>query len=229
MAYLTVDRRALSREDEARLSLAAQAGDVRARNTIVEANIPLVMVVVKQIAQGPGPLAEDLVQEGTLGLIKAVEHFEPHRRIAFSTYAVWWIRAYLFRWIAANRCAVKSRPGVASTRPLDVSIDEPAYKDGEEGRVASMPDPAPSAETTLIRLEQQAIVRRTVKQAANQAMARTSDPKVADIVKRRILSNDPETLQSIGNRWGVSREWIRQVEAQVLPTIHRAVIKRLAG
>ncbi len=68
-----------------------QAGDAEARRRLIEANLRLVVTVARPYV-GRGVLLMDLIAEGNLGLIRAVEKFDPARRLRFSTYAVWWIR-----------------------------------------------------------------------------------------------------------------------------------------
>src|SRR5215217_4561608 len=81
----------LGQGQEIRLSRRAKAGDRRARNVLIEKNLKLVVSVAKKY-RGCGLLFEDLIQEGNVGLIKAVDKFDPDRGYRFSTYATWWIR-----------------------------------------------------------------------------------------------------------------------------------------
>jgi RNA polymerase primary sigma factor len=83
--------RLLTVAEEARLSRRAQNGDLRAKDRMIESNIGLVHSVARKY-NGLGVPFDDLVQEGTLGLIRAVELFDSSRGLKFSTYAVWWIR-----------------------------------------------------------------------------------------------------------------------------------------
>lgn len=78
------------------LARAARAGDAEARQRLIEANLRLVVAVAKDHA-GRGLSLADLIAEGNLGLIRAVEHFDPARGFRFSTYAVWWIRQAIER------------------------------------------------------------------------------------------------------------------------------------
>jgi RNA polymerase nonessential primary-like sigma factor len=81
----------LDAEMEWSLSARVRAGDAEARRQMIEANLRLVVTVARGYVGRGVPLL-DLIEEGNLGLIRAVEKFEPERRLRFSTYAMWWIR-----------------------------------------------------------------------------------------------------------------------------------------
>src|SRR3954468_3028640 len=89
----------LSHEEEIELSKQAKAGDERARQRLIEKNLRLVVSVAKKY-RGMGLPFEDLIQEGNLGLMKAIEKFDPDRGYRFSTYATWWIRQAVQRAVA---------------------------------------------------------------------------------------------------------------------------------
>lgn len=91
--YLREIRRSalLDAEEERGLAERARAGDFHARQKMIEHNLRLVVSVAKGYARRGVPLA-DLIAEGNLGLIRAVERFEPERGFRLSTYAMWWIR-----------------------------------------------------------------------------------------------------------------------------------------
>lgn len=86
----------LSREDEKSLSAEVQRGGLAARNRMIEGNLRLVVSIAKRF-QGRGIPFEDLIAEGNVGLVRAVERFDPTVGVAFSTYATWWIRQAIFR------------------------------------------------------------------------------------------------------------------------------------
>lgn len=81
----------LSGDDELRLAALARAGDAEARRQMIEANLRLVVAVARNYV-GRGISLLDLIADGNLGLMRAVDKFDPDRRLRFSTYAVWWIR-----------------------------------------------------------------------------------------------------------------------------------------
>jgi RNA polymerase primary sigma factor len=100
----------------------AERAAARARNRFVEANLRLVIFVARQFSGYGIPLA-DLIQEGNLGLMKAVDRFDPERGTRFSTYASWWIRHFIGRAVADKSRTVRvpvylleARQKIASTR-----------------------------------------------------------------------------------------------------------------
>jgi RNA polymerase primary sigma factor len=104
----------LTREDEVALAQAIEAGDDAARRTMIESNLRLVVTIARRFSATGLPIG-DLVQEGNLGLMRAVEKFDWRMGFKFSTYATWWIRQAIARG-AADR-------GTRAIR-LPVHVDE---------------------------------------------------------------------------------------------------------
>jgi len=107
--YLTEIRRipVLSREEEHELAVRwHEEGDRQAAWKLVTSNLRLVVLVAREYQRALHNLL-DLVQEGNVGLLEAIKNFDPYRGIRFPSYAVWWIRAYIIRYIMNNWRMVK--------------------------------------------------------------------------------------------------------------------------
>src|SRR3954469_7265845 len=92
----------LTAADEVRLARRIERGDLVAKNQMIESNLRLVASIARRY-RGGAPSHSDLVQEGTIGLVRAVEKFDHRRGLKFSTYAVWWIRRSLANAIVDAR------------------------------------------------------------------------------------------------------------------------------
>lgn len=97
----------LAQEEELRLARKyREDGDVRAAYTLVVANLRLVVKIAYEFRRNFVNLM-DLIQEGNIGLMRAVEKFDPYRGVKLSSYAAWWIRAYIIRYVLNNWSLVK--------------------------------------------------------------------------------------------------------------------------
>ena len=96
----------LTRDQEIELSKLIESGDKRARDKMIKANLRLAISIAKQY-QNKGCDMEDLIQESSIGLIKAIDRFDWRRGFKFSTYACWWIKQSVRRHIASHSASFK--------------------------------------------------------------------------------------------------------------------------
>jgi RNA polymerase primary sigma factor len=199
--------RVLTREEEVELSTRAKKGSARARDDLARHNLPFVVAVAKK-HMGRGARLDDLIQEGNVGLLKAIEHFDPEKGNRFATYAVWWIRAYVTRYLKDNRSQVR---GGEKERPVmrDLSLDATIGndEDGDTSHLDRLVGAEPSPELEFLQDEHSDEVR----EALRQVKKRIGDLGW-DILQERLSQDEPKTLEELGKRWGVSRERVRQVE-----------------
>ncbi len=216
----------LSLKDEqqlARRALGNGPGAQEARNQLVMANYGLIHMVASAYRRS-FTRYEDLVQEGAIGLLRAAETFDPERGVRFGTYAVYWIRSKVQRFLQAQRR--ESNPLMAGVdavlmddgrrhipRASVVSLETPA--NGMEDRAYSDVVSDPDAATPEELVRDGEVERRAVT-ALWDACKQMRDPRVAVIVEKRILATAPETLSQVGRRLNLSREGARILENRVI-------------
>ena len=96
----------ISHEEEYELALKAQQGDKKAREKLINSNLRFVVTVAKKY-QGQGLPLEDLINEGNIGLLTAIDKFEPDKGYHFISYAVWWIRQSIMKAVCEKSRAVR--------------------------------------------------------------------------------------------------------------------------
>ena len=215
--YLAAIRRhpPLSREEEHAVALRAAQGDVAARQKLARHNLAFVVAIARRQRRGSVRL-EDLIQEGNVGLLRAVEKFDPHAGTRFSTYAVWWIRAYVGKYLKEARSSVRPQSGTVAQ--ADQSLDAIVDDDGETTHLERLPDEAPGPEERFLSAEVDHGVRRKLTR-----VRRRVGELGWEIIHSRLQQDEPTTLEDIGRRWGVSRERVRQVELRAKQFLHRVL------
>lgn len=203
----------LAPNEEHDLAVRASRGDAHAKQKLVRHNLGFVVAMARQYSHA-GLRLEDLVQEGNLGLIRAVEKFDPFAATRFLTYATWWIRAYLGKHLSEGRSVVRPRSG--SVARSDTSLDAPISDDADASRLELVADDGPGPERAYALAEK----GRRTRDALAKARRRIG-LLGWDIVQERLQQDAPKTLAEIGRRWGVSRERVRQVEVQTRAFLHR--------
>jgi RNA polymerase sigma-32 factor len=229
----------LDRETERALARRWVAGDKRAGEKIVEACLPFVISIALEYRRWGVPL-EDVIQQGNLGLLRAAKKFDPEKDCRLATYAVYWIRAEIREYVVrayrvvrlgttkgerralrAYRTTHESDPvklaevsGLAPERierllPLlqarETSLD--ANTNDMPPAVERMSAGGPSPEEDAGASE----VRARAKSAVTEALRGLSEREQL-IVRQRMMTDEPVTLQRLGEILGVSKERVRQLE-----------------
>lgn len=166
----------LTRDQEVELARKVQNGCPQARATLAESNLRLVIKLARQYRFSNLPLA-DLIQEGNLGLLEAVDKFDPERQCRFSTYACWWIRQAITRAIANKGRAIR----------LPVHVNELLQKHrklNSQTRAHTGQDLGLSeAASQLMPVDLQVAKRKAARKARTKNLT-SDDPRVAKMVTR---------------------------------------------
>ncbi len=246
----------LSTDEEHKLAIEytqGQSADIAAR--LITANLRLVVKIAYEYRRAYRNMM-DLVQEGNIGLMQAVKRYDPYRGVKLSSYAAWWIRAYMLRFILNNWRLVKvgttqaqrklffnlskekARLTAMGIEPshaeiakrLNVSESEVTEMDRRLARAdASLDATVNEADgRSTTRLELMPSGNATPDQIAEgselsellqnelEVFRKTLTGKDIDIFDKRIVADEPLTLQELGDGFGVSRERVRQLESRLM-------------
>jgi RNA polymerase sigma-32 factor len=270
-AYMQEIRRypLLSREEEHELAVEfAKTQDPKIARRLITANLRLVVKIAHEYRRAYRNLL-DLVQEGNLGLLQAVQKYDPHRGVKLSSYAAWWIRAYMLKFILNNWRLVKigttqaqrklffnlskereklENAGISATSNLlaerlsvpeqevtdmqmrlsasETSLDAPVGRDDEGGRsqIDLLESPGASRPDVTAESEEfRALLRQKL-----ETFEKTLTGREQTLFHDRLMADQPLTLQDVGERYSISRERARQIEARLLGRL-KAYLKKELG
>jgi RNA polymerase sigma-32 factor len=258
----------LTKEEEYQLAVKYQEEkDTEAAYKLVTSNLRLVVKIALEFHRAWVMNLLDLIQEGNIGLMQAVKKFDPYQGVRLSSYASFWIRAYILRFILDNWRLVKigttqaqrklffnlqkektklealgyaAEPkqlaesiGVKEKEVIqmdqrmsswEASLDAPLRGDTESSLMDFLPGKQVPAEKKLADDEIKSLVNQKL-----QEFKKTLKDKELDIFQNKLLSEKPATLQEIGDKYGITRERIRQIEARLLRKIKSFLEEEIPG
>lgn len=249
----------LTIEEENQLAARIKKGDKKARERMIKANLRLVVKIAREYEDYGMPLL-DLINEGNMGLMKAVERFDPSKGAKLSTYSSWWIKQAIKRALAnqsktirlpvhvvdklfhMRHAAVKLQE-VLGREPTDEELGEELGLSGKKVaqlrtaaiRPASLEAPLGDDDSSriadVVRDETADTPYEQLEEKTNTSMLRelvaTLPTREAEILRYRFgLDGDQErTLEEVGEKFGVTRERIRQIQNVALAKLRKEIEK----
>jgi RNA polymerase sigma-32 factor len=254
----------LSKDEEHELAINYHATqDKETAYRLVTSNLKLV-VKIAMIYHKVYRNLLDLIQEGNLGLIQAVKRFDPYRGTRLPTYAAWWIKAYILKFLLDNSRMVKigttnarrkilmnlnkekrelEAKGIIPTSKLlaeNLGVDEEELRDVEQGMAGpdiSLDAPVGNEDgdthyIDTLRLMEESVDEKIAHGEFRELLekrfadfAETLSERERIILTRRLIADDPETLQQIADMYGISREAVRVAEKKLVAKLKKYMIE----
>ena len=205
----------ITRAREKELIVKAKNGDLNAQNEILTANLRFVFNIASRY-KGNGAAISDLISEGNLGLVKAIQKFDPEKDVKFISYAVWWVRNAMQEFIKKRQACLNFEKDEDT---LNCVVPENKFVDEEDDYVVKKDIVLSNEED-----EEKRELQKNQRKIVDKLLEKLSWRERFIIERYYGIDQEEKNLEEIGNLLGITKERVRQIKKTSLMKLRTDIL-----